>query len=451
MLLCGILAGTTLRAEDPAYPPYSWPDYPRYNLQLDHAPIKGWKIETLYRGGGEVYLRESALTRKKNGVKSRDNPVAKGLDENLYFLKFDYDEYRRIGGPPIPEMEPDANRPVFLGWDYHDFSTRLHRWTGERGFSRKYVIPGEFTGLDAVPLDIPIFDVDPASPLSDWQRFLMPVVTAEGGGDYTVINAFDKAGMTVGFIQMAAHTPDDMIPLMRELIGCEKLKRDPYAHPERWFPELAITAEGKLGYRKATDNIVSLEEVTARTNPNDGFAPGRAYFREDFVRFCNPDPKKINQAELQFAARWLMWSMSPKMREAQIEPGRESVVRSLMKLKDVPPRVCGAEAAIAAVLLHWSDGAESLARVARLLRTDSPVDAFLSLESRAGEPGAESIYGKMLSKQKPWFRVSERERQVLNRRVESVRLLFERDPELLARLRCLTFDFTTGELLESRP
>lgn len=372
--------------------------------------------------------------------------MAKGLDENLYFLKFDYDEYRRIGGPPIPEMETDATRPVFLGWDYYDFSTRLHRWTGERGFSRKYVIPGEFTGLDAVPLEIPLFEVDPASPLSDWQRFLMPVVTAEGGGDYTVINAFDKAGMTVGFIQMSAHTPDDMIPLMRELIGCEKLKGDPYADPERWFPELAITGDGKLGYRKSPGEIVSLEEVTARTNPNDGFAPGRAYFREDFVRFCNPDPKKVNQAELQFAARWLMWSMSPKMREAQIPPSRESVVRTLRKLKDVPPVINAADAAIAAVLLHWSDGAESLTRVARLLNTDSPVDAFLSLESREGEPGAESIYGKMLSKQKPWFRVSESERQIVNRRVESVRLLFESDPDLLVRLRRLSYNLETGEL-----
>jgi hypothetical protein len=55
----------------------------------------------------------------------------------------------------------------------------------------------------------------------------------------------------------------------------------------------------------------------------------------------------------------------------------------------------------------------------------------------------------MLSKQKPWFQVGASDRQILNRRVEAVRLLFDRDPELLARLRLLTFDFTTGELLET--
>jgi len=106
-------------------------------------------------------------------------------------------------------------------------------------------------------------------------------------------------------------------------------------------------------------------------------------------------------------------------------------------------------AAIAAVLLHWADGAESLKRVTRLLRTNSPVDAFLSLESKEGDPDAESTYGKMLSKQKSWFQVGESERQILNWRVEAVRLLFARDPELLKRLRRLTYDFSTGELRES--
>jgi hypothetical protein len=382
-------------------------------------------------------------------VKSRDNPVAKGLNENLYFLTFDYEDYRKIGGPAIREMETDAKRPVFLGWDFNDFSTRLHRWTGERGFSRQYVIPQEFSGLNAVPLEIPAFRVDPASHLSDWQRFLMPVVTAEGDGDYAVINAYDKGGMTVGFIQMSAHTPDDMIPLMRDLISNEELIRDPYANPERWFPELGITNDGKLGYRKSPDKIVSLEEVTTLSNPNDGFHRGRAYYREDFVRFCNPNCKEVNQAELQFAARWLMWSMSPKMREAQTPPSRESVVRTLRKLKKVPPEINAADAAIAAVLLHWADGAESLERVTRLLNTVSPLNSFLSLESKEGDPDAESIYGKMLSKQKPWFRVGESERQILNQRIEAVRLLFENDPELLKRLRRLTYTFATGELRES--
>ena len=68
---------------------------------------------------------------------------------------------------------------------------------------------------------------------------------------------------------------------------------------------------------------------------------------------------------------------------------------------------------------------------------------------KEGDPDAESTYGKMLSKPKPWFKVGESLRQILNRRVEAVRLLFERDPELLKRLRRLSYDFSTGELRES--
>ena len=73
--------------------------------------------------------------------------------------------------------------------------------------------------------------------------------------------------------------------------------------------------------------------------------------------------------------------------------------------------------------------------------------SFSALESRKGQPGAESIYGRLLSKQKPWFQLPTAERQVLNQRIEAVRLLFERDPSLLARLSALQFDLETGELI----
>lgn len=435
--------------EDPSLPPYTWPNYPKYSLKTEHQPIKGWKIETLYRGSGEVYLRESGLERKANGVKSKDNPTAKGLDEHLYLLHFDYRDYRKLGGPPIAELEVDPKRPVFLGWDFNDFSTRFHRWTGERGLSRKYVIPSEFSCERSVPLDVPNFHVNPKCKHADWQRFLLPVVAAEGGGDFMIVNAFDRAGMTVGFIQMAAHTPDDMISLMRHLIQDEDLKKDKYANPERWFPELGITTDGKLGYRMSSGEIVSLEECTEHRNANEGFKrpPSWAYFREDFVRFCNPNIKEVNQAELHFAARWLMWSMSAKMRESQVKPSKDNVIKSLMKLEGVPKKVSAADAAIAAVILHWNDGTAYRKRVAGMLRHNTPIKSFFSLESRQGDPSAESIYGKLLCKQPSWWQIGNNsDRKIINRRIEAVRLLFERDPDLLRRLQGMTFDFETGEL-----
>ncbi|MEM7013658.1 MAG: hypothetical protein AAF585_19475 [Verrucomicrobiota bacterium] len=337
VIFLAAFAAAGFAGEDPKQPPYSWPEAPKYSLDLNHAPFKGWRIERVESGKHKVFLRKSGKLREERGVPSKDNPMLKGIHEDLFLLHFDYGDYRKAGGSAIPSLAKDEIRPVFLGWDFHDFSKRYNRWTGEGGFSRKFIIPNEFEGIDAEPLSIPNYHVDTRSKDADWQRFMMPIVTAEGMGDFMIANSFDRAGMTVGLFQLAAHTPEDMIPMMKHLISSETLKRDKYANPQRWFPELGITADGKLGYRKpgTSGPFASLEESTKRRNSNEGFRwkPAWAsWYREDFVRFCNPDCTEINQAELHFAARWIMWSMSPKMRAEQLKPSMANVVRSLQKL-----------------------------------------------------------------------------------------------------------------------
>ncbi|MFT5470506.1 MAG: hypothetical protein ACI8UO_005635, partial [Verrucomicrobiales bacterium] len=447
VLLCFLLSSASLcfAGEDPKLPPYDWSEYPRYNLDFDYAPIEGWRIEKVARGKHEVFLRESGRSRKANGMASKDNPMVRGQDEDLFLLHFDYDAYRKIGGPPIPGIAKNKDRPVFLGWDFHDFSKRYNRWTGESGFSRKFIIPGEFSGIDAEPLNVRTFHVEPKSAEANWQRFLLPVVTAEGMGDFMIVNSFDRGGMTVGFIQMAAHTPNDLIPMMKHLIGSEKLRGDKYADPRRWFPELGITKTGELGFRKTgtKGEFVSLEKPTPNRNSNEGFrrVPAWAsWYREDFVRFCNPDCTEINRAELHFAARWLMWSMSPKMRDAQVKPSKDNVIRTLVKLDVSKKSVTAADAAIAAVILHWNDSQVYQAKVQQLLAQPNPVTSFLGMESRAGKPGAVEKYGKLLCKESSWFKgASDAERQILNNRIGSVRLVFEENPGLLERLKKLKF------------
>jgi hypothetical protein len=345
-------------------------------------------------------------------------------------------------------------RPVFLGWDFYDFSKRFHRWTGERGFSRQYVIAKEFGGIDAEPLDVPPFQIDPGSAQSDLQQFLMPLVAAEGAGDYLVIDAFDRAGMTAGFAQMAGHTPDDLIELMKQLIQDKTLQSDPYADPHRWFPELGVTTDGRLSYRtsKEPDAILaSLEECTRYRSSNEGFhrPPSWAYYREDFVRFCNPDLRIVDEAELQFAARWLMWSLSPKMRAAQLGPTLANVVQCLRKIEGGRATLRADAAAIAAVILYWNGGVDYCKNVQKLLSQAEPVAAFFSLESREGDPKASMCDGDLICHSPSWFHIPEGDRQVLNRRIESVRLLCEADPHLLPRLRQMTYRFESGTLQES--
>jgi hypothetical protein len=445
----GVLSG----AEDKSLPPYRWPDAPRYRLWTDHEPLRGWRIEKIAKGTAEVYLRQSGRDRRAKRVPDRDNPCLRGVLEDVFLLHFDPDDYRAGGGPALAGLgEGSPRRPVFLGWDYHDFSTRFHRWTGERGLCRRYVIPGEFGGIDALPLDLPGFGEGPEDGLTDEERFLLPVVAAEGEGDFLVLNTFDRAGMTVGFIQMAAHTPDDLISLMKHLVGHEGLRADAYADPRRWFPELGLTADGKLGYRTSRDSgtWVALEDVTRHRGANEGFSrkPGWAYYREDFVRFGNPDVTRIDDEELHFAARWLMWSLSPAMRRAQVEPSLANVASGLRKLQVPRREVPAVAAALAAVILHWNDGVDSRKRVERFLAQPDPVAAFYSLESRPGQKDAVFRHATLLSRQQPWFQVPDTDRQVLNRRVESVRLFFQRRPEVLARLRRLGYDLETGTLRE---
>lgn len=431
----GCLAAALCKAaENSVLPPYTWPDRPKYSLWVDHQPLKGWRVETVAPGKGAVFLNSRGRAAYARGVRSCQNSAFKGKDESLYRLYFDYHDYRRKGGPQIAAMEPNPNRPVFLGWDYHDFGKQSRRHTGERGLARNFIVPSEFyCRHGAVPLDVPKFQAEHWCHESDWARFLLPVVEAEGKGDYLVINGFDRAGMTVGFMQKAAHTPDDMIPLLKHLLQNENLKHCSYANPQRWFPELVVRPDGKLGYRTG-NRVFSLEEITSSRNENEGFRKW-AYFREDFVRFCNPCVKTVNRAELEFAARWLMWSLSPKMRYAQMEPARLNAVRTLQKLDNVPSKVSAADAAIASVILHWRDGADYRETVSRLLREKCAVRSFLSWENETVE-----------NQEAWWSTVSSTDRRILIHRVTAVRRLFERNPDLLQRLRSLTFDFRTGRL-----
>jgi hypothetical protein len=86
-----------------------------------------------------------------------------------------------------------------------------------------------------------------------------------------------------------------------------------------------------------------------------------------------------------------------------------------------------------------------------LLWVSDPVAAFFSLESREGDPKAVMCEGDLICKSPAWFKVPEGDRQVLNRRVESVRLLCEADPTLLPRLRQLTYNIADGALTVTVP
>jgi hypothetical protein len=153
-----------------------------------------------------------------------------------------------------------------------------------------------------------------------WPELIYPTAYAESGADFCVVNAWDLAGLTVGFIQLAAHTSDDLIPLLKRLIT--ELPDE----AETYFPELTLV-RGELCFRKGT----SFRYLERRRPPADP-VPNDLVDRGLVVSFFNRDRKALGPEELHAAARWLAWThKSERMREIQIamsiENMRDAVTR----------------------------------------------------------------------------------------------------------------------------
>ena len=78
---------------------------------------------------------------------------------------------------------------------------------------------GKTRGLARKTADQPRIVYDPAdwAEFGKWPELIYPTAWAESTGCFTVINAWDRAAMTFGFIQLAAHTGDDFLPFFRRL------------------------------------------------------------------------------------------------------------------------------------------------------------------------------------------------------------------------------------------
>ncbi|HEX8301542.1 hypothetical protein [Sphingomonas sp.] len=209
------------------------------------------------------------------------------------------------------EVLRDGSMPLYLGYffEYSGYSDAKMR-----GLARTSSATG---GLAYEPSDWTQFGY--------WPELLYPTAWAESNAVFTVINAWDRAAMTLGFIQLAAHTGDDFLPFFRTLI--EKLP----AEARQWFPELAVIG-GRLCFMKG-GKYRSLEEKSA---PWDG-GYTESYYHGDLMGFFNPDryhaAKPADPEELHSAARWLTWTLTSKpMRELQVQASIDNLKNSLKLL-----------------------------------------------------------------------------------------------------------------------
>lgn len=154
-----------------------------------------------------------------------------------------------------------------------------------------------------------------------WAEVIYPTAFAESGANFLVINAWDKAGLTLGFIQLAAHTNDDLILFFKRLV---------IELPDEmrtWFPEIDVE-NGRVVYKLGSD----FRYVDVQSQPTDGIAAGN-YYRSLFMHFFNPNRRAIDAEELQAAARWVAWTMeSANMRRVQVAHSIENMKDSAKKL-----------------------------------------------------------------------------------------------------------------------
>ena len=132
-----------------------------------------------------------------------------------------------------------------------------------------------------------------------WATVIEAIGHCEGGNHFNLINTYDRAACTFGFLQFAAHTPEDnLILLFRELLRLPEAKD--------YFPELELR-DGRVHRVNENGSATNLEHV------QDGALQG-------FMRFLNPNGQDLDDQEMLHAARLIHWAnTSPEMRAVQVQ------------------------------------------------------------------------------------------------------------------------------------
>jgi hypothetical protein len=154
-----------------------------------------------------------------------------------------------------------------------------------------------------------------------WAEVIYPTALAESGSNFLVINAWDKAGLTLGFIQLAAHTNDDLILFFKRLVLELPVEMG------TWFPEIGVEND-RVVYKVGND----FRYLDVQSPPIDGIAAAN-YYRSLFMHFFNPNRRAIDAEELQAAGRWIAWTLeSADMRRIQVAHSIENMKDSAKKL-----------------------------------------------------------------------------------------------------------------------
>ncbi|MFN3816217.1 peptidoglycan-binding domain-containing protein [Brevundimonas sp.] len=207
-----------------------------------------------------------------------------------------------------------------------------------------------------------------------WAHLLVPTATAESALWFERVNTYDRAALTFGFFQAAAHLPNDNFLL---------LFKDMLARPEasRYFPDLILKpgSNGARLFHRTAAGDVDLEHAEPRGGGSNEMNLKR------FMAYLNPTLDAVEPQELAVAARLMCWTREvPACRELQVAHAIRALRDRMGHVRTALPGRPVDQCLLAADIRYQGRGGPQAIRAA--LNSARPLDALLQIGA-APHPG----------------------------------------------------------------
>jgi len=206
----------------------------------------------------------------------------------------------------------------------------------------------------------PIYDsTDYSAEFGTWAHLVYAIGASESGNRFNRLNTYDRAAFTFGFVQFAAHTPNDnLVLLLRRATELPAFQRH--------FPELQMR-DGRL-YRVVGETATDLEAESY--NPRY-----KERQLENLMRYLNPVETELDGTEIVHAARLVnLCETSPEFCALQVRTAIEITLRKFRErytpwyeLNGVSDSIC-----VAIADIHHQGRAKK-ARVRAALASGTPL------------------------------------------------------------------------------
>jgi hypothetical protein len=192
---------------------------------------------------------------------------------------------------------------------------------------------------------------------ADWAWYLQPTITCESNRSFTCLNTYDRAAVTFGHAQFAAHTAEDnFVVLLRQALSLPSAAA--------YFPDLTIKG-GRIQLIDASGAFKPLENATST---------------KGLMNYFNSTPDSVDREESERCARLVHWCTSdPAFRHLLVsyfvtqQRGKLNIHARKLPLDGLTDKLC------ITVLDILHQGRATYAQIAAALGKADPFDALLAL------------------------------------------------------------------------